>query len=74
MCECWGGPSISAMTDKKPKGPHLRSVFPLLLMKQKSLLQACVYVSLSSVSPHGAPSNSPQQGSVREQGKMRVGS
>lgn len=60
--------------EKKPKGPQLRSVFTPLLTKQESLLRARVYVCPSSVSPHGAPSNSPQQGNMRERGKMRVGS
>ena len=41
--------------------------------RRSPLLQARVYVSPSSVSPHGAPSNSPQQGSVRERGKNESG-
>ena len=55
------------------QGPQLRSVVPPCWQSRSPTPGLCLRFP-SSVSPHGAPSNSPQQENMRERGKMRVGS
>lgn len=58
---------------EEAKGPQLRSVAPPCWRSRSPLLEGPCLRFPPSVSPHCAPSNSPQQGSMRERGKMRVG-
>lgn len=59
--------------DKKPRGPQLRSAVPRLVDDAGVPAPGLCLRFPPSVSPHGAPSNSAQQGSVRERDKMRGG-
>lgn len=65
---------------QEAKGPQLRSVPPHThpthprWQKVGVLTPGLCLRFPSCVSPHGAPSNSPQQENMRERAKMRVGS
>lgn len=69
----WRLSSVWGLMKKKPRGHSWGAWSPLVDEAGVPTPGLCLRFP-SSVSPHGAPSNSPQQGSMRERAETRVGS